>query len=130
MSDTGATLAETHPSLKEPVVLVKPVAGVSTKACYSQYDTMSDTTKPAGKFCLVNDLQKPACELEPAISDTIKLLEECCDPENVMMTGSGSACFAICDSFEDARKIAAIAISKDYWARACSCANIKASLID
>ena len=130
MSDTGATLAETLPSLKEPVVLVKPQAGVSTKACYAQYDTMSGSTKPTGKYNLVNDLQKPACTIEPAIADVLKLLKENCEPENVLMSGSGSACFAICDSFEKARKTAAKATSQGYWARACSCAKIKASLID
>ena len=130
MSDTGTTLTETFPSLKNPVVLIKPECGVSTKDCYEKFDAMQNSTEPKGQFSLLNDLQNPACCLQTDISDTLQFLEENCAPENVLMTGSGSCCFAICDTFDQARKIATIATRKGYWARGCSCANIKASLID
>ena len=130
MSHTGATLAETLPSLKNPVVLVKPDVGVNTAACYEQYDTTRNTAKPTGQFGLLNDLQEPACVLEPAISDTLNMLKNACNPANVLMTGSGSCCYAICETFEQARKVATLATSAGFWARACSCANVKASLID
>lgn len=130
MSDTGATLSETLPSLKNPVVLVKPTCGVSTKECYEQFDKMTDTAKPKGEFKLLNSLQKPALSINKEISDTLELLEKNCGADNCLMTGSGSACFGICNTFDQARKIATLATKRGWWARACSCANIKASLID
>lgn len=130
MLETGTELAEKLPSLKSPVVLVKPESGVSTKECYAKFDEMQNKALPKGEFGLLNDLQKPACSMEPSIRTTIKLLEENCEPENVLMSGSGSACFAICDTFEQARNVTTIATKEGLWARACSCANVKASLID
>ena len=130
MRDTGTTLAETLPSLKNPVVLVKPICGVNTKDCYAKFDEMQNTANAKGELSLLNDLQKPACSLEPEIVAVLDLLEINCEPENVLMTGSGSACYAICSTFEQARKVATLATEKGWWARACSCANIKASLLN
>lgn len=130
MIGTGATLAENLTSLKNPVVLVKPKIGVDTKACYEKFDEIKGAFPPKGDFNLANDLQKPASALVPEIADALKLLEENSVPENVLMTGSGSCCYAICETFDQARKIATLGNKHGFWARACSCANIKASLID
>ena len=130
MCGTGSTVAKKMTSLKKPVVVVKPHAGINTKQCYCTFDENHETMLPQGEFSLQNDLQHSAISLCSEIASALCLLEKHCNHENVLMTGSGSACFGICDTFKQASNIAALAIQNDLWAHACSCANIKATLID
>ena len=130
MTGSGANLSENLTSFKNPVVIVKPNAGVSTKECYNKFDEMPENLPLKGKFHLKNNLEKPACALCPEISEVLEFLKSACKKEDVLMSGSGSACFAICDSFEHARKVATLATKNCWWARACSCVDLKASLLD
>ena len=130
MTGSGANLSENLTSFKNPIVIVKPNAGVSTKECYNKFDEMPENLPPKGEFQLRNDLEKPACVLCPEISEVLEFLKSECNNEEVLMSGSGSACFVICDSFEHARKVATLATKNGWWARACSCVDLKASLLD
>ena len=130
MKGSGAILAENLTSLKKPIVLVKPNAGVSTKKCYEKFDEVPKNSPAKGSFLLKNDLEKPACTLCPEISEVLEFLRSLCKKEDVLMSGSGSACFAICDTFEVARKVATLATKNGWWSRACSCVDLKASVLD
>ena len=130
MRGNGAILAENLTSLKNPIVLVKPNEGVSTKNCYEKFDEVPKNFPAIGKFHLRNDLEKPACALCPEISEVLVILRSLCNKEDVLMSGSGSACFAICESFEFARKVATLATRNGWWSRACSCVDLKASVLD
>lgn len=130
MAGNGANLAENLPSLKNPIVLVKPSSGVSTKECYDRFDEMTENVPPKGEFHLKNDLEKPACALCPEIEEVLEFLKSECEPTNVLMSGSGSACFAICNSFEKARKVATLATRHSWWARSCSCVDLRSTLLD
>ena len=77
---------------------------------------------------LQNDLQEAAVSLCPEIGDVLDLLNKNCGSENVLLCGSGSCCFGICESFDQARKLASLASQQGYWSRACSCINLKATL--
>ena len=130
MNGNGSNLAEKLTSIKKPIVLIKPPSGVSTKACYEKFDVISENASAKGEFNIKNDLEKPACSLCPEIEDVLDFLKNECDAENVLMSGSGSACYAICSTFEEARHVATLATKNNWWSRACSCVDIKASILD
>ena len=125
----GEIVADIQESLKTPIVIAKPEGGVSTKQCYQTFDEMPHNTKEKGKFSLVNDLSIPACTINSDIEKVLACLEGVCENENVLMTGSGSACFGMCDSFDEARRACGQAKLNGFWSRACSCTSLKASLI-
>ena len=121
MVTEGSSLKETYPSLKNPIVLVKPEMGVSTKLCYAKFDELKENDTPHGQFGLANDLLAPARELCECVNEAIAFLQENVnDIENVNMTGSGSACYAVTESFNEATKIAGKAKLAGFWAHACS----------
>lgn len=127
MEGDGSILKKTYPSLKEPIVLIKPKCGVSTSQCYDKFDNLLKKDHPKGDFKLANDLILPAQELCNEIGKALSFLKNNTkQPDNVSMTGSGSACFAITDGFVNAQKIATKAKQADFWARACSCSQIGA----
>jgi 4-diphosphocytidyl-2-C-methyl-D-erythritol kinase len=120
-------------------VLVKPPAGASTAAVYRAFDaagvrTAADRQVPPGgalasakavaAFLATcrNDLEAPAVTAQPAIGDVLKLLRA--QPEALIarMSGSGSACFALCASAASAQALAArlSAARPAWWVRACN----------
>ncbi len=125
----GEEVKEELESLKTPIVIAKPRGGVSTKQCYDAFDECPSQSEAKGKFFLLNDLQRPACEINPSIIDVIDCISEVCERDDVLMTGSGSACFGICESFDEARRACTKLKLNGFWARACSCSPAKASLI-
>jgi 4-diphosphocytidyl-2-C-methyl-D-erythritol kinase len=118
-------------------VLVKPPAGASTAAVYGAFDaanagTTADLPARAGPLASArdaavflaacrNDLEAPAVSVQPLIGEVLALLRE--QPETLLgrMSGSGSACFAICASATDARRLAErlAARQPDWWVAAC-----------
>lgn len=128
MGKDGSKLLETHASMKNSLVILKPKAGVSTRLCYEKFDEMKCKDDVHGEFNLKNDLLSPACLICDDISKTINFLKEnLTEAENVSMTGSGSACFGITKDFSEASKIACKASLNGYWAHACSCSSICAT---
>lgn len=133
--------------MKHPVVIVQPAAGVSTAKAYSQFDeapiqvpaeliALVDDAFSAEQVPLYNNLQPVACELLPEIGEIAGWLCEqdgvavstTGDP-SVLMSGSGSAVFAIVDSYSRATEIAALAAAKGWWSRATSFSSLKASVL-
>ncbi|MDO4841252.1 MAG: hypothetical protein Q3982_01050 [Phoenicibacter congonensis] len=152
MAGDGSVTTETLDSLKCPVLLVRPNDGVSTAECYAKFDELNGAINGDGDKCaapqngaingdggkfaaaenasveLQNDLQEAAVSLCPEIKEVLNLLSENCGSKNVLLCGSGSCCFGICESFDQARKLASLASKQGYWSRACSCVNLKGTL--
>ena len=129
MFGTGVNFSKKLDSLKNPIVLIKPKNGVDTKSCYEAFDKHPKTMHPKGSLGLVNDLQESACKINPEIIDVLDLLKEHCEEDDILMSGSGSACFAICDTFSHAQAIATVASKRNWWSRACSFVDVKACLL-
>ena len=105
-----------------PILLVNPGVGVSTPEVFQALASKSNapiSTMDKGTFpscidlkSLRNDLQEPACNLEPMIGDVISALERT-RPLLARMSGSGATCFAIYES--DTSALAAReAIKREY----------------
>jgi 4-diphosphocytidyl-2-C-methyl-D-erythritol kinase len=117
-------------------VLVNPGVAVSTGQVFAAYDRgpaggAAAPDMPAAfddaaslvaflKTCR-NDLEEPACELEPIIGGVLQVLDAA--PESLMarMSGSGATCFALCASQDDANALAGLLFCDypDWWVRPC-----------
>ena len=111
------------PRLPElPAVLVRPPVGSSTPAVYRAYDleavgpSAAPPPMPASLASAAetaaflgstrNDLEAPAVTLQPLIGEALELLGRQPEALLVRMSGSGSACFALCGDAADAARLA------------------------
>ncbi|NIP39162.1 MAG: 4-(cytidine 5'-diphospho)-2-C-methyl-D-erythritol kinase [Candidatus Dadabacteria bacterium] len=97
-------------------LIVKPSFGLSTADVYSKWDELnSNSSNPLdinkvmkmyqkGEIIIKNELEHAAISLNPGISKLIELLKQLgCD--NVLMSGSGTAVFAIFPSQNGAKDV-------------------------
>ncbi|WP_260620114.1 4-(cytidine 5'-diphospho)-2-C-methyl-D-erythritol kinase [Gordonibacter massiliensis (ex Traore et al. 2017)] len=121
-----------------PVVLVKPEGGVSTSAAYRAFDERPVPVSPVDREAalgakraqgvpLRNNLVSASESLLPALADVRAWAEECPDVEQALMSGSGSAVFALCDTFEAAGRAAAQARMRGWWAHATTFGRVRAA---
>jgi len=132
--DDLAPAPETPPL---PAVLVNPGRPSPTGAVYRAYDARPARTADApllaarfGEPVEVadrlsrtrNDLEAPACALEPGIAEVLAALRARPEVLLARMSGSGATCFALCATAEDAAAAAAAleAAHPDWWVRPCS----------
>ncbi|HEX8232954.1 MAG TPA: 4-(cytidine 5'-diphospho)-2-C-methyl-D-erythritol kinase [Caulobacteraceae bacterium] len=120
-----------------PAVLAWPGEGLSTAAVYRAYDEagapgaddqpewrLLRSPEAAAEFLKTcrNDLEAPAIGLQPLIGDVLDAL--CGEPETLLarMSGSGSACFALCRTPEAAWALAERLAGRypGWWVRACT----------
>ncbi|MCA9054010.1 MAG: 4-(cytidine 5'-diphospho)-2-C-methyl-D-erythritol kinase [Planctomycetaceae bacterium] len=100
------------------LVIAQPSGGLSTAAVFGQWTSSREpsSSEPilswlAGGFHrrampeLYNALQRPAANLHPGVRRMHQLLNES-GLSQVQMSGSGSACFGVCDTHRQARLIA------------------------
>ena len=120
-----------------PAVLVRPPVDSATGPVYRAFDAdpgdasekplelpsrIATPTESAAVFgrCR-NDLEAPAVKLQPAIGSALEALRA--QPETLLgrMSGSGSACFALCADPAAAGRLAArlAAGHPDWWVKAC-----------
>lgn len=126
----GDILAETFPALPMPVVLVKPTGdGVSAAAAYGEYDRNPSEPPAYGAMCAAlrqgsaevvrglacNNLAPAAKALQPASEDAERWLASQTETRVAMVSGSGSCVFALCDTIEEARAVAARAADEQDW---------------
>ena len=117
-------------------VLINPGVGVSTAEVFRLYDrgkaggheppqwpdALTDV-RALGRFLQTcrNDLEAPACALQPVIGEVLRALADA--PETVFsrMSGSGATCFALTEAAGDAHALAArMAVDyPDWWVRKC-----------
>ncbi len=96
-------------------VVIRPYFGLSTKSVFSKLDLPKDVKRlniqsiqhfgENWKSSLFNRLQDPALFAAPEIGEIIETLNQsgCVASQ---MTGSGSSCFGLCESHQQAKKIA------------------------
>lgn len=142
MLGRGDRLDDKLDPYKVPLVLVKPAKGVSTKAAYQAFDANPCTpqksafcpeaflgtgapgdkaqAKDAAQFlgdALYNNLEQAAFSLLPELADHARWLAMQRGVQGSLLCGSGSALFAICESDDAARSIAAAAVDdRGLWA--------------
>jgi 4-diphosphocytidyl-2-C-methyl-D-erythritol kinase len=124
---------------KDALVLVKPASGVSTAAAYGAFDkapvaipadllACAKEATAAADVPLFNNLEGAARTLNSEVADAIEFLKAQpeLDPTRVLMSGSGSAVFAIAPSFAAASAVSARAQKSGLWSRATTFANLRA----
>ena len=77
---------------------------------------------------LLNNMAKASEQLNPGIRTVREWLQEQPGVCKAMMSGSGAAVFAVCDSFASAAKVATDAQAKGWWARTTTFGPFKATL--
>jgi len=101
------------------LVIVKPPHGCTTAAVYENL-SLPDSPRSADAMrkavhrgnaseigrALHNRLEAPALKIQPEIADVLRALQAE-KPAGVRMTGSGSACFAVCRDRREALRVAA-----------------------
>ena len=126
------------PTLPElPAVLVRPDAASPTGPVYRAFDAMgqgapaslphmprafADVAAVAGFLTSTrNDLEPPAAALEPRIGEALGALRAAPESLFVRMSGSGSACFALCADMAAAEGLAGRLreARPDWWAVSC-----------
>jgi len=127
----GDQLKETFPPLPDvPIVLVRPVGGVSTPEAYAEFDREPSAPASPTDMCralrasdieavaknLFNNLEPPACRLEPEERAVVEWLRAQEGVRAAQVTGSGSCTFGICESHEAAERVADAALGHGWWA--------------
>lgn len=123
------------------VVLVKPEGGVSTKDAYRAFDEdpqpigdadwdAASSASAAGNVPLRNNLVRASERLLPALADVREWLEaRSGEVEGILMSGSGSATFAVCRDFQAACRVVAAARERGWWARTTTFGPSRAAVV-
>ena len=140
LDGVGEVFRRTLKASNQAVVLVKPSAGVSTAAAYQHFDENPQpvlaevlqcdlTAQAAADVVLANNLAPAAEVLLPELADVRTWLAERAGAENVLLSGSGSATFALVDSFAEASAIATAATARGWGARPTSLSGLRAAVV-
>lgn len=140
LSGTGDIFEHSLAPRKESVVLIRPDAGLSTAEVYRAFDAMGDAfdkqageeARLAGKaseVALYNNMQAPACALLPELSRIFAWLDEQPEALEALLSGSGSAVFAVCGTFDQAHALAAGAKQQGWWARTTTFSPLRAAVV-
>ena len=137
LDGVGDCLRETYPSVAGvSVALVRPEGGVSTPAAYAEFDRCPEKPTSPGTLCaqlraggawdasrlsglLFNNLQDAAERLQPDVRVVRAWLQGQEGVADVLLCGSGSCVFALCESDEAASRVATDALACGWW----SCAT-------
>ena len=146
MTSFGEKHVETFEPLDLPLVLVKPNKGVSTAEAYRVFDSLPSPSPRMPLDLLVaglrqndaelavshfaNNLEDASITLVPEIADIIAWLHGQSGTHMPRMAGSGSCCFAVCDSDKEAQQIAEAARGRGWWAEATCFSDKGAHVID
>ncbi len=140
LKGVGDTFDHMLEPMNKPVVIVKPDFGVSTAQSYQAFDEapypLSDETRAAAlsatsaaEVPLANNLAYASESLKPELADIRTWLTEQAGVQGALMSGSGSATFAVCDTFDNATAVASQAQKMGLWARAILFGSFKAALV-
>lgn len=121
------------------VVIVKPKGGVSTVLAYKTFDENPARISEANRkralsaqraqdVPLCNNLVAASQKLLPALAEVQTWAQNHRDIKAFLMSGSGSAVFAICSHPEGAQRVAASAQSHGWWARPTRFASLGATI--
>ena len=122
------------------MVLVKPAEGVCTAEAYKRFDAAPRPVPQDVLVCdlaatraddvvLANNLAPAAEALLPELPSIREWLAEQAGSESVLLSGSGSATFALVDTFAGASRIATAATAHGWWARPTSLSGLRAAVV-
>lgn len=140
LTGTGEVFHHALEPMRKTAVLVKPNGGVSTSAAYAAFDEDPVAIEPAQQEAalgavraeevpLCNNLVAASESLLPELSEVLAWIKAQEGVEGSLMSGSGSAAFAICATFDDACRIVAAARNRGWWARTTAFSAAKAAAI-
>lgn len=140
LTGTGEIFHHALEPMKKAAVLVKPEGGVSTSAAYLAFDEApvaiaagdqeaALAADRAEEVPLCNNLSKASESLLPGLGEMLAWLQGQEGVEGSLMSGSGSAAFAVCSTFDDACRIAAAAKNHGLWARTTAFSSARAAVI-
>ena len=140
LDGAGDALVRELAPMGSPVVLVKPAGGVSTAAAYRAFDEHPVPVDPRDRdaaLAAASAQDVPLCttlaaaseSLLPALADVRAWAEVCPEVRQALMSGSGSAVFALCDTFEAAGRAAAQARMRGWWAHATMFGRARAAAV-
>lgn len=133
MSGRGDVTERLLPGFKDtPIVLVKPLAPVSTAAAYKAFDrapmsprdptAMVDAILAADVGGLAlhveNNMTDAATTVTPDVATVLRWFGEADGVTGCAIAGSGSAVFGVCDDHDRAERIAQSAVRQGWWASA------------
>ena len=133
LTGAGDVLKETFPyAPSAPIVLVKPLSGISTAEAYAGFDQDPvPTQRIDGLLCAMrsgdlsqvvahmsNNLGIVACRLLPAIGEVHSWLVQQTGVSGAMVSGSGSCVFGICKTAKSAQQVAQAAAERGWWSYA------------
>lgn len=121
------------------VVVVKPEEGVSTAEAYRKLDEKpcpvskedaeaAESAQYAMSVPLINNMAQAGEELNPQVRTVREWLAAQPGVAKAMMSGSGSAVFAICNSFDDAARVSSGAQAQGWWSRTTTFGPFKATM--
>ena len=126
----GERLTNLRPAAGLWLALAKPAASLPTPAVYAAFasggvyraddgtqgllDALRSGSVERVGHCLRNDLQPAALTLCPEIGDVLALMLQS-GAVAAQVSGSGSACFALCRDRDGAESIAAAAGRRGWW---------------
>ena len=132
MGGRGDTLVRHLSPISAHVVVVMPPQSVSTAEAYRAFDgapspagdvrVVEDALRSADVGALAaglaNNLTASSIRLVPAIGEALAWLADQSGVSGTLMAGSGSAVFGLCESAEDATRVARDADARGWWATA------------
>jgi len=138
LAGTGELFSHRLDPMKKSVLLIKPDKGVSTREAYALFDEdpvliptelaqQAQSAVCAEDVPLFNNLAPASEALYPELARVRSWLEVQPEVERALLCGSGSATFALCESFEAACRISALAQLEGWWARTTSFSAMRAS---
>lgn len=122
------------------VVVVRPAGGVSTAEAYQTFDAdpqqvssdlaaQVDAAGAAADVPLYNNLAPASEQLLPELAQIREWLAAQPGVQDVLLSGSGSATFAVTGDHQAALALVTAASAKGYWARATTFSRLRAAVI-
>lgn len=147
MSGTGASFEKQLAPARSTIVIVRPEEGVSTAAAYRAFDESpvviddgrrrtAASADAAGDVPLTNNLASAAEGILPELEQIREWLSSAegvaCNSAGeaqVLLCGSGSSTFAVCDGFDAAYRLCGEARNRGWWARSTNLSAVRAAVL-
>ena len=138
--DRGDAFERMLATRKDSVLLVIPEGGVSTAAAYGAFDAnppqvpadlllQAQEAESAADVPLFNNLAPASEELLPALAEVRAWAEGAEGITEVLLSGSGSASFCVCESLEAAFRLAVDARAHGWATRVTTFSRLKAEAL-
>lgn len=137
LEGTGDEFVHGLEPAKSALALVKPDGGVSTAAAYRAFDdapvfasaeqaVQVAGARSAGEVSLFNNLAAASEGLMPELAEVRAWLEAQPQVKGALLSGSGAATFALCDTLADATRVATLARARRWWSRVTTLSSLRA----